>query len=302
VPLTRARAVEGRVVAQAKINLFLRVLGRETDGYHSIETLFLRLEIGDIVRLRVGDGAERAIHCHGPAHPAEGLGPAEGNLAYRAAVAYAEATGWPRSFAIEIEKHVPVSGGLGGGSADAGAVLRTLEAMSPRPAGSETIGRIAARLGSDVPFFASESACALAWGRGERMLDVKPPPRRQVGLLVPSFGVATKWAYEQLATTWGGMAPRSVLHRIGELSSWERLESLAVNDLEPVVSARHPEIAACVVALRARNARIAMMSGSGSTVFGIFDRWADEVSDVPATVTSLRTRTATRVVGVELSE
>jgi 4-diphosphocytidyl-2-C-methyl-D-erythritol kinase len=298
----RSRAVEARVLAQAKINLFLRVLGRETDGYHSIETLFLRLDIADVVRIRVGNGDEREIHCRGPMCPADGFGPPERNLAYRAAVSYAEATGWPRSFAIDVEKNVPVGGGLGGGSADAGAVLRVLDAMAPRPAGPETVARIAGRLGADVPFLASESVCALAWGRGERMLDVRPPARRHVELLVPPFGVSTQWAYEQLAATWGAVTPRPAMHRIAELSSWDHLDAVAVNDLEPVVSARHPEIASCVIALRARGARIATMSGSGSTVFGIFDRWPVAVSDVGGAVTSLRTRTANRVVGVELTE
>ena len=298
----RSRAVEARVFAQAKVNLFLRVLGRETDGYHSIETLFLRLDIADVVRVRVGDGDERAVHCHGPMCPTDGLGPQEGNLAYRAAAAYAEGTGWPRSFAIDVEKNIPVGGGLGGGSADAAAVLRALDAMAPRSAGPETIARIAARLGADVPFLASESACALAWGRGERMLDLRPPPRRQVELLVPPFGVSTKWAYDQLAATWGDMKPRPTVHRVADLSSWDWLDVAAVNDLEPVVTARHPQLASWVIALRARGARIAMMSGSGSTVFGVFDRWSDAVSEVSGMVTSLRTRTANRVVGVELTE
>jgi 4-diphosphocytidyl-2-C-methyl-D-erythritol kinase len=296
------RAREVRAVAQAKINLFLRVLAREGDGYHSIETLFLRLDVGDIVRVRVSEGVERAIHCHGPACPADGLGPPERNLAYRAAVAYADATGWPRSFAIDVEKTIPVGGGLGGGSADAAAVLRVLDAMAPRPAAPATIAGIAASLGADVPFLASDSVCALAWGRGQRMLDLRPPPRRQVELLVPPFGVSTKWAYEQLGAPRADTTAPAAMHRLAELSSWEHLTNLAVNDLEPVVSARHPEIAACVAALRARGARIAMMSGSGATVFGIFDRWSDAVSEVADAVTSLRTRTAARVVGVERIE
>jgi 4-diphosphocytidyl-2-C-methyl-D-erythritol kinase len=296
------RAREAQAVAQAKINLFLRVLAREGDGYHSIETLFLRLDVGDLVRVRVSEGVERAIQCHGPACPADGLGPPERNLAYRAAVAYADATGWPRSFAIDVEKMIPVGGGLGGGSADAAAVLRVLDAMAPRAAPPEIIAGIAASLGADVPFLASDSVCALAWGRGQRMLDLRPPPRRQVELLVPPFGVSTKWAYEQLGAPRADTTAPAAMHRLGELSSWEHLTNLAVNDLEPVVCAKHPEIAACIAALRARGARIAMMSGSGSTVFGIFDRWSDAVSDVADAVTSLRTRTAARVVGVERIE
>src|SRR5215510_9881815 len=119
-------SAEASVVAQAKVNLRLRVLARESSGFHSIETIFLRLDLGDDVRVRVRR-AERSIDCSGPAMPTEGLGAAEQNLAYRAAVAYADATGWPSGFAIEITKQIPVGGGMGGGSADAGAVLRVLD-------------------------------------------------------------------------------------------------------------------------------------------------------------------------------
>jgi 4-diphosphocytidyl-2-C-methyl-D-erythritol kinase len=297
-----SRVVEARVVAQAKINLLLRILGREVDGYHSIETLFLRLDLGDVVRVRVGSGKERGIHCHGPACPKEGLGPPARNLAYRAAAAYSEVTGWPPSFAIDIEKNIPVGGGLGGGSADAAAVLRALDTMAPRAAAPATIAKLAARLGADVPFLASDSVYALAWGRGERMVALRPPPRRDVELLVPPFGVSTKWAYDQLAASWGDIKPHPAVHRLAELSTWEHLDKVAVNDLEPVVNARYPEIAGCIVALRARGARIALMSGSGSAVFGIFDRRSDAASNVAAGLTSLRTRTATRVVGVERIE
>src|SRR3954471_8595902 len=108
-----------RVVAQAKLNLLLRVLAREASGYHSIETVFLRLDLGDDVCVRITSG--RSLECNGPAMPADGLGAVEKNLAFRAGLAYAEATGWPSGFSIELTKRIPVGGGLGGGSADAGA-------------------------------------------------------------------------------------------------------------------------------------------------------------------------------------
>jgi 4-diphosphocytidyl-2-C-methyl-D-erythritol kinase len=305
-----SRAREAGLVAQAKINVFLRVLARETSGYHSIETLFLRLELGDLVRLRVG-GTTRSLRCHGPACPPSGLGPPEENLAHRAAIAYADAVGWPGGFSIDIEKRVPVGGGLGGGSADAGAVLRALNALAPNPVGPTALQALAAPLGADVAFLASESACALGWGRGERLLDLPPPPQRPVELLVPDFAVSTRWAYERLAASRANGQPRPSMHRIAELASWEHLAAIAVNDLEPVVAERHPEITAHVAALRRRGARIAMMSGSGSTVFGIFDEpAAAPQTEAPTTasgggvtpVTRLRTRTADRVVGVERIE
>ena len=102
-----------RVPAQAKINLLLRVLAREQSGFHSLETVFLRLTLSDDVVVRAGEGIRgRSIDCRGEWIAREALGPAERNLAYRAAVVYADATGWPAAFAIEIDKRIPVGGGL----------------------------------------------------------------------------------------------------------------------------------------------------------------------------------------------
>src|SRR3954464_3864000 len=131
-----------RVAAQAKINLLLRVLAREASGYHSIETIFLRLGLADEVVVRVGDDVRgRTLDCGGDALPPGGLGETTTNLAYRAACAYADATGWPTAFAIELTKHIPAGAGLGGGSADAGAGLRRLGAWAAAPPGGPSAGR-----------------------------------------------------------------------------------------------------------------------------------------------------------------
>jgi 4-diphosphocytidyl-2-C-methyl-D-erythritol kinase len=128
---TRERVA--RVAAQAKVNLRLRILAREASGYHQIETLFLRLALADDVVVRATSGA-RSLDAAGSVD-ARQLGPVERNLAWRAASAYSEVTGWPAGFAIELTKHIPVGGGLGGGSANAGAVLRALDARAPTPIG-----------------------------------------------------------------------------------------------------------------------------------------------------------------------
>src|SRR6188472_3643240 len=138
-----ARPRVARVAAQAKINLRLRILAREESGYHQIETLFLRLMLADDVVVRIIDGA-RSLDTTGAVDPRQ-LGPVERNLAWRAATAYADATGWPAGFAIELTKEIPIGGGLGGGSADAGAVLRALDALAPTPIGEPALLAIAAR-------------------------------------------------------------------------------------------------------------------------------------------------------------
>src|SRR5258707_1321972 len=132
--------------AQAKINLMLRVLGREPSGYHQLETVFQRLDLADEVTVRIG-GESRSVDCTGEAMPPGGLGSPEDNLAFRAAVAYHGATGWPGTFSIEIMKRIAVGAGLGGGSADAGAVLRILDTLSPRPLGIRLL-ELAAPLGA----------------------------------------------------------------------------------------------------------------------------------------------------------
>ena len=287
-----------RVVAQAKVNLRLRILAREASGYHSLETVFIRLDLGDEIVVRVAAG--RSLECAGPAIPTEGLGPTERNLAMRAASAYAAETGWPNGFAIEITKHIPVGGGLGGGSADAGAVLRALDALSPRPLGTRLV-ELAAPLGADVPFMAIESPMALAWGRGERLLPVRPPDARHVVLVVPTFGIATADAYAWLASDRGTYIPGAEVLAPDALATWESIAGIAVNDFEPVVTRRHPLIAELVGGLAGAHAVVAMLSGSGSTVFGVFEEVPERGSlGRAAQLQTLETRTSTRVERVEV--
>ena len=259
-----------RVAAQAKVNLLLRVLAREESGYHAIETVFLRLSLADDVVVRVGaDVRGRSLDCAGDALPEGGLGPAEQNLAYRAACAYGNETGWPTTFAIELTKQIPTGAGLGGGSADAGAVLRALDAMSPSPLGHRLV-ELAPSLGADVAFMTIDSPMAFAWGRGERLLPLPILAPRPIVLLMPAFAVSTKDAYEWLAHDRGSYHARGLLLQPSELDTWEGIASVATNDFEPVVSRRHPEIASYVEALKGAGALAAMMSGSGSAVFGVF--------------------------------
>jgi 4-diphosphocytidyl-2-C-methyl-D-erythritol kinase len=293
--MSRAASVR----AQAKVNLLLRVLARETSGYHSLETVFLRIDLADDVRVRIGDG--RALDCAGPELPAAGLGPIEKNLAYRAAIAYADATGWPNGFAIEIEKRIPVGGGLGGGSADAGAVLRVLDALAPTPLGARLI-EIAAPLGADVPFMAIESPMALAWGRGERMLPLHALEPRPMAVVVPDFSVSTVEAYRWLAADRSGYVPIGATIAPQSIATWEGIARIAENDFERVVAAHHPEVAQLVAELRSADPLIAMMSGSGSAVFGVFSDPLD-VAAIPWS-TGCRvfaTRTSATVASVAIA-
>lgn len=287
-----------RVLAQAKVNLILRVLAREAGGYHSIETVFLRLGLSDVVQVRVGDG--RSLDCVGAAIPAAGLGPVEKNLGFRAAVAYANAVGWPRGFAIEIEKRIPVGAGLGGGSADAGAVLRALDAMSPNPLGPRLID-LATALGADVPFMTIESPMALGWGRGERLFPLHVLEPRPVAIVVPNFPVSTAEAYGWVSADRGEYTPAGEVIAPDSLATWEEIVAVACNDFEAPVARRHPQIAEIADTLDSMDALISMMSGSGSTVFGVFAEAPDLGAIVRSTGHSaIETRTSDRVFRVEV--
>ncbi|HUR00307.1 MAG TPA: 4-(cytidine 5'-diphospho)-2-C-methyl-D-erythritol kinase [Gemmatimonadaceae bacterium] len=282
----KARAA--RIAAQAKINLHLRVLAREESGYHSIETIFHRIDLADDILVETTSG-KRSIEVTG----AE-TGPPEFNLAYRAAAAYAEQAGWLKGFHIVIDKKIPVGAGLGGGSADAAGVLRILDFLSPQPSGENVLMAIGSSLGADVPFLSGSAVMAFAWGHGERMMAFPPLPRCDVLLMSPEFGVSTVNAYRwldedraavispKLETVAQVARAESVPFRIDtwELSTWAGISKFARNDFEPVVAARHPELVRYLERLRNSRAVFSAMTGSGSTVFGILDSPPD-YSKVP---------------------
>ena len=290
-----------RTLAQAKINLALRVLGRDTDGYHAIETVFLRLELGDDIEIRTTSG-KRSLRCYEMRD-----WPAEGNLAFRAAALYADETGWPKGFEIEIVKNIPIGGGLGGGSADAAAVLRILNGLAPKPVSDEALLELGGRLGSDVPFLASDYAMALAWGRGDKLLRLDPLPIRDVQLFFPPFGIDTAQAYGLLDEARGDALSKNPELTTEMFENWESAAKNSVNDFEPIIRPRWPEIDA-LLARGARSGQFHRMSGSGSTVFKVAGVTAPRSeaksggssTDVPAGTRSIITRTSTSVVQIEL--
>ena len=291
----------GRTLAQAKINLALRVLGRQPDGYHAIETVFLRLELGDDVEIRTTTG-KRSLMCYAMRDE-----PPEKNLAYRAALAYARETGWPKGFELEIVKNIPIGGGLGGGSADAAAVLRILNKLSSNPLAADKLLELAGRVGSDIPFLASDFAMALAWGRGERMLELPALPPRDIQLFVPPYGVPTAEAYASLSAERRGV-PMGTPELTAEMfSSWESAAANSVNDFEHIVRRGRPEIDSWLESGK-RFGLFCRMTGSGSTVFlvGGVTTISPEAAQglsflrLPPDSRGITTRNAVSVVPVEI--
>jgi 4-diphosphocytidyl-2-C-methyl-D-erythritol kinase len=252
--------------ALAKVNLFLRVLAREEDGYHSLETLLCLVSLGDTLRAERRDGHGVTIGVSG----AE-VGPPQQNLAVQAATRVLEATGNHFAIHLTLTKRIPVRAGLGGGSSDAAAALHATNRLAGDAVPRHELLQFAARLGSDVPFFFTGAPLALGWGRGERMLRLPPLPPSPALLLTPPAPIATADAYGWIDA---GKPPSSrrgaVALDLDALSRWGDIGRMAGNDLETPVFGRHPEIRAAFEALVTTRPLVCRMSGSGSTLFAIY--------------------------------
>ena len=253
------------VPAPAKVNLRLRVHGREPSGFHPIETVFCALDLADEVEVELTGGESVRLDLEGP-----DLGPPERNLAVRAAEALLREAGLRQGVRIALRKRIPAGGGLGGGSSDAAAVLRALDRLLPGAVSSGALHGLAATLGSDVPFFLAGSPLAAGLGRGDVLTPLPGLPAAPVVLAIPPFGIATGEAYGWLDADRGDRAAGASLEAVPPPASWEDAAREAVNDFEGSVYRRHPVLGRVRDALRAAGARIALLSGSGSTVFGIF--------------------------------
>ncbi len=253
-----------KLLARAKLNLHLCILAREASGYHQLETIFCRLDLADELDVEVG-GVGVRLEVQGPE-----LGPPEQNLALRAAEAFLARAELATGAFIRLDKRIPAGAGLGGGSSDAAAVLIALNQLHGNRLHVDELMELGAGLGSDVPFFVADTALALAWGRGERLLPLEALPRSQVLLAVPPFAIATPDAYRRLAAGRGTNPPAPRLHRPGEYRSWTSLAPHAVNDFEAILFPDHPQLPALKRALREAGAFLALMTGSGSAVFGLF--------------------------------
>lgn len=271
------------IAAPAKVNLWLRVGPLRSSGYHAISTLFCMLELADTVVLRRAGSPDEAgieVDFAPPLDTLPELGPEDSNLAVMAARGFLKRSGARALPQIRLVKRIPPGGGLGGGSSDAGAVLRALCRMHPGAMSADDVLDLAAELGSDVPFFVMGSPVARGAGRGERLTALAPPPPRPVLLVLPPFPVATGDAYEWLdadrdPATGEGTFAEWVEEPEGSRLTWAGIAERASNDFEDPVFRRHPDLRDVRDTLRSAGATFAMLAGSGSTVFGVFAERAD---------------------------
>ncbi len=249
----------------AKVNLFLRVLARESDGYHGIETLFCRIALADTLSIsRTANGIALTVE-------GADVGPTEQNLAWRAADAVLAATGRKCGVQLHLTKRIPAGGGLGGGSSDAAAALLAVNQLAGNAIPRAELLNIATRLGADVPFFMLEASCALAWGHGQRMLQLPPLASMPMLLLLPGVPVPTADAYGWVDEARQSAGPRgSVALDLDVLQSWSDIARLAGNDFESAVFGRLPAVRAGFEALAGTHPMLCRMSGSGSTLFAVY--------------------------------
>jgi 4-diphosphocytidyl-2-C-methyl-D-erythritol kinase len=285
-----------RLLAHAKLNVSLRVLAREQSGYHSIETILLRLELADCVQLATTVEPGVRLEVTGDHEvPAD-----SSNLCWRAAEVLLREVADRGGVRIGLDKRIPAGAGLGGGSADAAAVLQGLNELWGRPLDGLALVRLAGEIGSDVPFGLCKAAMALAWERGRRLLPLEAPSPRPVLIVVPGYRIGAGEAYGWLAEdrSAGLVEPPGpgILPGTAELSEGSVLEGLAINDLAQPVFRRHPGLAGIRDALTDRGAELALLCGSGSCVAGVFsdesvlDGAADSFSEVEG-LSTIRTRT-----------
>jgi 4-diphosphocytidyl-2-C-methyl-D-erythritol kinase len=253
--------------AFAKINLDLRILGSRPDGYHDLRTTFQSLALCDQVTVTKRKGPF-VITCDAPQIPTD-----RRNLVWKATSLLSRIGAGrrdnPRDLTIHLHKRIPLEAGLGGGSADAAVTLLALTRLWDLEIDSATLSRIGARLGADVPFF-FVGGTALGLGRGDDIYPLADLPTVHVVVLRPTFGVSTVDAYNWFDQE--KRRPRRDPPHRPPPPGWPAWASVLRNDLEGPVTRHHPTISRIRQSLVDAGAQVAAMSGSGSAVFGMFER------------------------------
>ena len=245
-----------QVRCPAKVNLYLRVVGRRPDGYHEVVTVMQPLTLADALTVTLaGEGI--SLTCDRPDLPQ-----GEQNLVWRAARQFQEETGLTMGVRLRLEKRIPVAAGLGGGSSDAAGTLLALNELAGKPLPPDHLHRLASLLGADVPFFLAREP-AVGRGTGTQLSAVTLLPYWYL-LVNPGVPLSTRWVYENLDLAGGPMPPATEAWDPEHPETWVR------NDLGPVALKQFPELAELLAGLRDAGAWCQGISGSGPTLFGLF--------------------------------
>ena len=254
-----------RVGALAKINLDLRVLGKRADGYHELRTIFQTISLADAIEIAFTPGRKTAIELDDP------LGIAD-NLMLRASRMAMEAMRATGRVEMRLAKRIPMGAGLGGGSSDAAAVLLALPALVGRQIDGQALHHMAGQLGSDVPFFLL-GGMAVGIGRGTELVPLSDKLKHGAAealVIAPGLHVDTAQAYRALSPRLTSEPPENkIISFQSQVWGWGVAES-PENDFEAVVFERHRSLAALKKRLLRAGAAVAMMTGSGSALYGLF--------------------------------
>lgn len=242
----------------AKINLWLKILGKRDDGFHEVSTRLVKLGIADTVTLTLTDGAAGIdLTCNVPGVPVD-----DSNLVCKALRAFEVRVGQSFSWQVHLEKRIPHGAGLGGGSSNAGVVLRAANDLTGSPLSMEELLKIAAGIGSDVPCFLLETSAADGTGRGENVTSAEFSWKLPLVLIKPAFPIPTPWAYKN----WASSAELPGVLYAPQICPWGEM----VNHLERPVFEKYRLLPGLKSWLLGHSSvRAALMSGSGSTMFAI---------------------------------
>jgi 4-diphosphocytidyl-2-C-methyl-D-erythritol kinase len=260
--------------APAKVNYRLDVLGKRADGYHELRMIMQRVDLCDDIEISLSERPGIRVAC-GRAGVPDG----PGNIAWRAADALVKLSGRGVGIDISITKKIPVAAGLGGGSSDAATVLMGVNELLELGLSNERLMEIGVKLGADVPFFIFKKP-ALAEGIGDQLSALDKVPELWIVLVNPGIHVSTAWVYQNLQLT--RKEDAAIVSR--SYSSLDEVCAVLSNDLEPVTFGRFPAVRELKEQMITSGARGSLMSGSGSTVFGLFAdesgarRAADEIA------------------------
>jgi len=258
----RGLARQARVRALAKINLDLRVLERRPDGYHELRTIFQTITLADTLDVAFTPARRTAVEL-------EDAQQIPDNLVVRAARLALDAMRIAGRVEMSLRKRIPMGAGLGGGSSDAAAVLLALPALAGRPLALSTLHDLAQQLGSDVPFFLLGGR-AVGIGRGTELFPLPDAPPRPGIIVAPGVHVATAQAYRDLSARLTAESQQEKLRSFQHQAWGLDPEAAGANDFEPVVFEREPRLALLKRRLARAGASPAMMTGSGSALFGLF--------------------------------
>lgn len=273
------------LAAPAKVNLCLHVTGRRPDGYHDLVTLLQKIDLHDLLTIELTDHPAVTLTCDHVGIPTDHL-----NLAVRAASALLRACNRENNTGLKIglRKRIPAAAGLGGGSSDGAVVLKGLNNLLDEPLSEQELMEVGRSLGADFGFFVSDFKAALATGIGDTLTEAPPADQFHYLLVNPGIRVETAWVYRNFQLTnksdkfihWGSQNSENAKFKPGGLH----------NDLEQVTIARYPVIDTIKKHLLDEGASGALMSGSGPTVFGLFDQRNEAEAAYETVVRRFRTQ------------